>query len=560
MSIKFLAQLTCLLLFTMSIPLSGQAIKDVRFSAKYQNQPLTDLLEELQKSAGLTFSYLEHTLQQKTITHHFQESGWQEIESFLKNKTGLNVQVLDGGYVTLTPLPPSAARDRPICLRIVDATTQAALPFVTVAIPGRPTSFYSDDDGWCRQQVSAADSDSLEFNFLGYRPQRIALSSVGGADNCPTVALAPSNLELATVNVVEYLTDGIDATAEGHQVVIRPQRIPSLPGFTENEVYRSFQLLPGVNSPDETAAGVNIRGGFRDQTQIVWDGITVYGTGHLGGMISFFSPELVDEVNIWRGPADPAFGGRLSGVINMETDRDITNRISAGANLNLTHANAYLKVPLLKGKSDVHLSGRGTALGLNQTPTFRSLGNQFARNPILESFFEGEDELNESQQLLSDNQDVIFQEFNGRWQWNPTDQHQFTLSVFQQANNKSIELTDPSGFDSYREEQVAINNGLSFTYAGTLSERSQLNVQLARSVHQAESSTSIGENEIPFDNFRENAIQEWSFKAGFQRRITHQHNFKVGLQLQEWTSNTSLEEFQFLDGENLTVGQSLPIL
>ncbi|MEM9258833.1 MAG: hypothetical protein AAGA62_04240, partial [Bacteroidota bacterium] len=280
-----------LVLCSIGIPLSGQDVKEVSLTANYQDTPLNEVLQELESKHGLSFSYLQNTLAGKTVTGNFKNAGWQKIADFLTDRLGIAVKMLGGGYVTLTPLPPTAPRNRSLCLRITDAQTGEPLPFVTLSIPNRKISLYSDQAGWCKQQLRAADTDSLTLNFIGYTTKRLALSSTNGG--CPTISMAVSELELATIEVLEYLTDGIAATASGQQVIIKPQEIPSLPGFTENEVYRSLQLLPGVNSPDETAAGINVRGGFRDQTQIIWDGITVYGTGHLDGMVSFFSPELV---------------------------------------------------------------------------------------------------------------------------------------------------------------------------------------------------------------------------------------------------------------------------
>ncbi|MEM9528435.1 MAG: TonB-dependent receptor plug domain-containing protein, partial [Bacteroidota bacterium] len=547
-----------LVLCGIGIPLSGQDVKEVSLTANYQDTPLNEVLQELENKYGLSFSYLQNTLDGKTVTNNFKNADWQKIADFLTDRLGIAVKMLDGGYVTLTPLPPSAPRKRSLCFRIKEKNTQEPLPFVTISVPERGESFYSNEQGWCRQQVQAADTDSLTISFLGYAPQTIAITALG--NNCPTLSLAPAEFELMLVEVLEYLTDGIDATPEGHQVVLKPQEVPSLPGFTENEVYRSLQLLPGVNSPDETAAGINIRGGFRDQTQIIWDGITVYGTGHLGGMVSFFSPELIEETNIWRGPADAAYGGRLSGVINMETDRRISDRIAAGGNLNLTHGNAYVKLPLLKGKSDLHLSGRGTLSALNQTPTFRSLGAQSARNPLLETIFEDEMDGEDNQQLLADNQEVLFEEFNGRWQWNPTDAHRFTISSFLQRNSTLIELTDADSFGNYLDDRTTTNSGLSATYAGTLSSRSQLEVQVAHSLHETAGKNTFGEEFVFFGSARQVALTETSLKLGWQRHLAPNHQFHIGIQLQQWKNQFNYEELLPFDLDEDIIEQSFSAL
>ncbi|MEL7163217.1 MAG: TonB-dependent receptor, partial [Bacteroidota bacterium] len=397
--------------------LLAQRTDDVFLDADYQNVPLTTVLNQLETEHGLTFSYLAAALVDKTITHRFATAPWEEIAAFLTDRCGLRVRVLDGGYVTLTELAPSDLRTWEVCFRLTDESG-LPLPFVTATLPGSQVSFYTDEAGRGKHALSAAAADSLEFNFLGYERLRVAVSTVALTANCPTFQLKPGGIDLSAIEVIEYLTDGIDATPEGREVVIRPNRLAALPGFTENAVYRSLELLPGINSPDESAGGLNVRGGSRDQTRILWDGINVYPSGHLGGMISFFSPELVASTHVWRGQADAAYGGRLSGVVAMHTDREITDRIAAGANLNLTYGNAYLKLPLLASKSDLHLAVRSSLGGFGNNATFASLRRQVSRTDLLQDL--SATSVDTIAAALDDVQKAGFLEFNGRWQWNPS--------------------------------------------------------------------------------------------------------------------------------------------
>ncbi|MEM6770460.1 MAG: TonB-dependent receptor plug domain-containing protein [Bacteroidota bacterium] len=298
-----------LLLQALCWSLAGQSTPKLNLTADYQDVPLTEILQKLEQQHGLTFSYLANILEAKSVTRRFQNAGWQEVSDFLFRRLGIDVQVLDGGYVVLTTLPPDVRRPQDVCLRILDET-DTPLPYVTASINGKEQSFYSDAKGWCRQTLRAADTDSLRLEFIGYAPVNLPLTAINSG-RCPEQKMAPSGIDLTSIIVLEYLTDGIDATPEGREVRAKPNIIAAIPGFTENELYRSVQLLPGVNSSDETAADLSIRGGTRDQTQILWDGINIYAPGHYLGMISYFTPELVEDIRIWRGQADATFGGAV---------------------------------------------------------------------------------------------------------------------------------------------------------------------------------------------------------------------------------------------------------
>lgn len=84
---------------------------------------------------------------------------------------------------------------------------------------------------------------------------------------------------LNEVLIDSYVTSGINKNKNG-SIAILPQELGVLPGLTEPDVLESLKIIPGVQSPDETAAGIYIRGGTPDQNLIFWDGIKMYYSGH----------------------------------------------------------------------------------------------------------------------------------------------------------------------------------------------------------------------------------------------------------------------------------------
>ncbi|MEO0733580.1 MAG: TonB-dependent receptor plug domain-containing protein [Bacteroidota bacterium] len=507
--------------------LQAQKTESINLSATYESAPLTEVLTQLEKQYGLTFSYLADAVAGKTVTHRFQAAPWAEIATFLTDRCGLRVRLLDGGYVTLTALAPADVRNWSVCFHLTDETG-IPLPFVTVQLAGTPTSFYSDENGRAEQSCKAAATDSLEFSFLGYQTQRVA---VGDITNCPTYRLQPGGVELSAIEVIEYLTDGVDATPDGREVLIRPNQIAALPGFTENAVYRSLELLPGINSPDESAGGINVRGGSRDQTRILWDGINVYPSGHLGGMISFFTPELVASTRVWRGQANAAYGGRLSGVVAMQTDREITDRPAAGANVNLTHGNAYLKLPLLAGKSDLHLAVRSSLGAFGDNATFASLRQQVSQTDLLQDFTAAN--IDTITNALNDQQEAGFREFNGRWQWNPSPRSALTLSFFHQRDNFLTTLDETNFAEVYSDEIDSQNTGMSVTWHLRLRPGSELRLRATQSSFDALSVTNIDETIFGQEVIRNSGIRERSLRLDLDHPISATDRLRTGLELQQ---------------------------
>jgi len=130
-----------------------------------------------------------------------------------------------------------------------------------------------------------------------------------------------------------------------------------LPGLTEPDVLQSIQLLPGVQSPTETAAGIYIRGGTPDQNLVLWDGIKIYHSGHFFGTISAFNPYITEDVKLYKSGTKARYGNRISGVIDITSDYDIPEKIEGGFGSNMTHADAYLSATIGKS-SAVIISAR----------------------------------------------------------------------------------------------------------------------------------------------------------------------------------------------------------
>jgi len=103
--------------------------------------------------------------------------------------------------------------------------------------------------------------------------------------------------ELERVFIKEYPTIGVKKNRDG-SISVSPDELAILPGLIEPDVLQSLQILPGVQSPDETASGLYIRGATPDQNLVLWDGIKMYYSGHFFGILSAFNPYVTDKVKL----------------------------------------------------------------------------------------------------------------------------------------------------------------------------------------------------------------------------------------------------------------------
>ena len=86
---------------------------------------------------------------------------------------------------------------------------------------------------------------------------------------------------------------------------------------------RILARLPGVAAGDKSAA-FNIRGGEADETLFILDGLAIDDTLHLRNLLGFSSiinSNALDGIELLSGGFPAAYGGRMSGVVDLSTRR-----------------------------------------------------------------------------------------------------------------------------------------------------------------------------------------------------------------------------------------------
>ena len=97
-------------------------------------------------------------------------------------------------------------------------------------------------------------------------------------------------------------------------------QLRSLPGVAEADPIRAIEVLPGVVSTSDFSAAFHVRGGSQDQNLILLDGVPVFSPFHLGGLFSVFNADMVDRVELQSGGFPAEHGGRVSSVLDIESD------------------------------------------------------------------------------------------------------------------------------------------------------------------------------------------------------------------------------------------------
>jgi hypothetical protein len=154
-----------------------------------------------------------------------------------------------------------------------------------------------------------------------------------------------------------------ERSIESSQISLDIREINSAPAFIEPDVFRTLQMLPGVQTTSDFSSALYVRGSTPDQNLIMLDGIVVYNPYHLGGIFSTFNTDAIKEADFHAGGFPARHGGRMGAILNVINREGNTNEITGMANISLISSKGLLEGPLPRWrgmKGSWMISGRRT--------------------------------------------------------------------------------------------------------------------------------------------------------------------------------------------------------
>jgi hypothetical protein len=197
--------------------------------------------------------------------------------------------------------------------------------FVTLEMAGTPVAGTDSDRlGAFRFSDVPAGGYTLRVQALGYTERSETALSLGPGETLEVeIRLERSALELQGIAVEAAASRERARFEEIAGATVREidqAELRAVPGFVEADPVRAVEVLPGVVSTSDFSAAFHVRGGSADQNLILLDGVPVFSPFHLGGLFSVFNADMIDRVELQSGGFPAEHGGRVSSVLEIETD------------------------------------------------------------------------------------------------------------------------------------------------------------------------------------------------------------------------------------------------
>lgn len=378
-----------------------------------QKMPLTELILAVEKQFNVKFSYAVEDVAAVRVDKPNPSFTLEQTIEYLNQKTLLNFKALDDRYVTVSVLNKTIA----ICGTVLSDETKSGLPGASVFVDNTGRHSITDQNGRFNVQNIPINA-TITVSYMGFESGRFTAKELfASQNNCREIVLTTKNEELNQVLINVYLTPGLQKYLDG-STVLNTKKFGILPGLTEPDILQSIQVLPGVESTNESIANINVRGGTNDQNLVLWDNIKMYHSGHFFGLISAYNPNLTNKVIVTKNGTSAEFSDGVSSTINMYTKDLVSNTFSGGAGINCISADVFLEIPITK-KLEFHISGRRSITDALESPTYTQYFDRSFQDT----------EINADSEQYDTSSDFYFYDYTAKLLFDLNEKHQFRANI-----------------------------------------------------------------------------------------------------------------------------------
>jgi len=334
--------------------------------------------------------------------------------------------------------------------------------------------------------LSSTFPGRLVISYVGFE-RSIRVVSQKDAEKPIRFFLKPEEMSLDEIIIQERKPDEQLKNLEMGKASVPIETIKNIPAlFGEVDLFRSLQLLPGVQTAGEGTTGLFVRGGSADQNLVQLDGAPVYNPSHFFGIFSVFNPDGLKSVDLYKGNMPAYFGGRAASLIDISLREGNNQQIRGEGGIGSISSRLTVDGPLFGKNSTFIISGRRTYADIflrlssddairNNNLNFHDLSVKLAfvigeRDKISISSYQGSDflGLDEAFGLGWTNWVTAL-----NWSRVKSEKFFFDLQAYHSRYNYSVEFDDPE--NGFEWSNKLSESGIKAIWTALPNEKTQLN-------------------------------------------------------------------------------------
>lgn len=380
-------------------------------------KPLEGFLRVLEERFDVVFTYADENIRGVNVIIPKNDLTLDDNLKELQKQTGLEFKKLNSRYIAIQ----KSKHEIKVTGTIIDQNTKEVLPGAVIV--SNSSHAVSDNQEQFSIKIEPETDSVFNIRYVGYKHLEVTIGRM--LNEKLIFELTPDVFAIKEV-VVDYIAKGIDKLSDG-AIQMNIKNLEVLPGLSEPDVLHSVQVLPGIQSVNESVSDINTRGGTNDQNLVLWEGVKMYQTGHFFGLISAFNSHLIHKSTVIKNGSSATYSEGVSGIIDMKQQDYLVNKFEVSAGLNMISADAIVKIPVSK-KLSLIFGARHSINDMVITPTYKSYYERaFEQTEVIQHHYSNDT-------IIDDYHDFYFYDLSGKLLYDLSEKDKIRLS-FLKVNN-----------------------------------------------------------------------------------------------------------------------------
>jgi hypothetical protein len=319
----------CISLFIFFLVPNGGRAQDSggRHSFQFDRLPLRAAIDSLMKWFPESIVYLDNEVEGKSVSGSCSHCDFEQALNTLLNGTSLT-WVKSGNQVIVRREDRSQPEvSATVSGTVTDSVTGEWIAGASVMLQNTARGTGNAILRWC---------PTNDFGFF----------------SLPRV---PAGTYVLTYRALGYETVSRTAT------ITADRNLECDAGMSQKDITMQEVTVEGrrvaMTSVAGISRGVYLRSVPTDRNQYSLEGGRIYNPTHFGGVLSTFSPEVLNDVQVLEGGLPPSYGGRVGGFVDLSLRDGSRERLSGSAGAGTLGSTLSLGGPV-NGSTTFLLSGR----------------------------------------------------------------------------------------------------------------------------------------------------------------------------------------------------------
>jgi ferric enterobactin receptor len=402
------------------LPFFCSQLNAQKYKLSFTDTPISEALLKVAEQLNIKVAFDAHKLSLIRVTTEVAGNTPEELISKLLSNTNFEFQYKHQRFLVYEKAdkPDALPQEVEITGSITDRDMGEQLPYASVRVYDQNLQISASSTGSFSVKNINTSPVHLGISFIGYYALDTFVNCSGSQWNA-SFKLSRKPQIIDTVTVKGIKVDMVDLRNDvDFATTINAGKLIDLPALAETDVFRALQLLPGI-CYSSNSSELNIRGGSSDQNLILFDGQTLYNLSHYYGVISSLNPNVIKDIQVYKGGYDSRFGERVSGIVDITGKSGNRIKPTIYGDLNLISGNIATEIPI---------SEKLTAVAAFRRSYSDIYATKFANN----LFTTGQDRFKpDSGGLISESQPTFyFFDFNTKFTYRFSNTNVLSLSFY----------------------------------------------------------------------------------------------------------------------------------